>query len=317
MTLREITKIAIVGAGLMGHGIAQSFAQRGYTVILYDLNQKILNRALLNIRSNLETFVEAGIEREENIDKILSKIYTSLDLPEAVKEAQFITEAVPEDLELKMALFEEIERFCSEDTILASNTSTLPVFKIGKKVKRKERLIITHWFNPPHIIPVVEVVPGELTSTKVIEKTTNLLSRVGKRPIKILKEVPGFLINRIQTAMFREILSLLEQGVTSPEDMDIGIRESIGLRLAVIGPLQTMDMGGLDLIYKGMKILYPLIDHSSEVQKILREKVEHNELGIKTGKGFFQYESKDPSTKNIHTKERDLKLLHLIKTLLG
>lgn len=314
--MKEITKIAIVGAGLMGHGIAQAFAQRGYLIILCDISQTILDRALSNIRSNLETFVEAGIEAEENIEKTLSRINTTMNLREAVIEAQLVIEAVPEDLNLKIDLFEEIDGYCSEDTILTSNTSTIPVYEFGKKVKKKERLLITHWFNPPHIIPVVEIVPGELTSDQVIEKTTDLLCKIGKKPIKILKEIPGFLINRIQTAMFREILYLLEQQVVSPEDIDIGIRESIGLRLAVIGPLQTMDMGGLDLIYKGMKILYPLINRSSEVQKILKEKVERNELGLRTGKGFFRYEAKDESTKNVYTKKRDIKLLHLKKILL-
>jgi len=197
---------------------------------------------------------------------------------------------------------------------LASNTSTLPIPEIGKKVKRKERLIITHWFNPPHIVPTVEVVPGERTSKEVTEMTLGLLRKIGKRPIKILKEIPGFLINRIQTAMFREILSLLERGVATPEDIDAGVKGSFGFRLAVLGPLQTMDMGGLDLMYRGMRYLYPLIDRSVDVQKILGEKVERDELGLKTGKGFFQYEQEEALALARHSKERDKKLLHLLKT---
>ena len=314
--MREIRQIAVVGAGLMGHGIGQNFAQKGYSAILYDLNQSILERALIQIRTNIETFVEMGLETKENIEKVLSRIRTSVDLQEAVKEAHFVIEAAPEDLMLKMNLFEALDRYCLEDAILASNTSTLPISEIGKKVTRKERLVITHWFNPPHIIPTVEVVPGERTSIEVTEMTLELLRKIGKRPIKILKEIPGFLINRIQTAMLREILSLLELGVATPEDIDAGVKGSFGIRLAVLGPLQTMDMGGLNLMYRGMKYLYPLIDRSIDVQKILGEKVERDELGLKTGKGFFQYEQEEALALARHSKERDKKLLHLLKTLL-
>jgi len=314
--LREIRQIAVAGAGLMGHGIGQNFAQKGYSVILCDLNHSILERALCQIRSNIETFVEMGLEAKENIEKVLSRIRVSVDLQEAVKEAHFIIEAAPEDLVLKMNLFEALDRYCLEDAILASNTSTLPISEIGKKVKRKERLVITHWFNPPHIVPTVEVVPGERTSTEVAEMTLELLKKIGKKPIKILKEIPGFLINRIQTAMFREILSLLELGVATPEDIDEGVKGSFGFRLAVLGPLQTMDMGGLDLMYKGMKYLYSFIDRSIEVQKILEGKIDQNELGLKTGKGFFQYEQKEALALSRHSKERDKRLLRLLRTLL-
>jgi 3-hydroxybutyryl-CoA dehydrogenase len=299
----------------MGHGIAQSFAQKTYPVTLYDLNDSILKRALSQIRSNLETFVEVGLETEENIEKVLSQIRVSIDLREAVKEAHLVIDAAPEDLMLKRNLFGELDRYCLEDAILASNTSTLPIYEIGREVKRKERLVITHWFNPPHIIPAIEVVPGEETSIEVLEMTLGLLRKIGKKPIRILKEIPGFLINRIQTAMFREILSLLEQGIATPEDIDAGVKGSFGIRLAVIGPLQTMDMGGLDLIHKGMKYLYPFIDRSVDVQEILREKVERGELGLKTGKGFFEYEEKKALALSRHSKERDKKLLYLLKTL--
>ncbi len=299
----------------MGHGIAQSFAQKAYPVTLYDINNSILEKALSKIRNNLETFVELGLEKNGHIEKILSQINTTTDLQEAVKKAQFVIEAAPEDLTLKIDLFEALDRYCIKEAILASNTSTLPISEIGKNVERKERLIVTHWFNPPYIIPTVEVVPGEKTSTEVIETALNLLKKIGKNPIRLRKEIPGFLINRIQTAMYREILSLLELGVATPEDIDKGVKGSFGLRLAAIGPLETMDMGGLDLIYKGMKFLYPLIDRSVDIQTILREKVERGELGLKTRKGFFQYEGEEPLTLPRQIKERDKKLLYLLKIL--
>jgi len=315
MELDKIQEIAVIGCGLMGHGIAQTFAQKGYSVTMYDTHHSILEKAISQVRSNLDTFIEAGLETEESIKEVLSNIRISLDLRSAVKQAHFVIEAAPEDLMLKMNLFAEMDQSAHEDAILASNTSTLPISQIGKKVIRKERLIITHWFNPPHIIPVVEVVRGEATSQGVFEITYKLLEKIGKKPIKILKEIPGFLINRVQTAMFREILSLLELGVATPEDIDLGVKGSFGFRLAVIGPLQTMDMGGLDLMYKGMKYLYPFIDRSIEVQKILGEKIERNELGLKTGEGFFQYEQKEALSLSRHSKERDKKLLNHLKRL--
>jgi 3-hydroxybutyryl-CoA dehydrogenase len=315
LELKDVRQITVVGAGLMGHGIAQVFAQKNYSVTLYDINRTFLERALFQIRSNLETFVEVGLEPKERVGKVLSNIRISLDLKEAVEEAHFVIEAIPEDLTLKMDLFEELDRHCLSDTILASNTSTLPISEIGRKVKAKERLVVTHWFNPPHIIPTVEVVRGETTSEEVFQTSYQLMEKIGKKPIKILKEIPGFLINRIQTAMVREILSLLEQGVAEPEEIDIGVKGSFGIRLAVLGPLATMDMGGLDLLYKGMKYLYPFLDHSNEVQKVLEEKIGRGELGLKTGRGFFKYEQEEASVLSRYAKERDKKLLHLLNIL--
>jgi len=311
----KIQEIAVIGCGLMGHGIAQTFAQRGYSVTIYDTHRSILEKAISQIRSNLNTFLDAGFETEDRVRAVLSNLRISLNLESAVKKAQFVVEVAPEDLALKTDLFAELDQYAHPEAILASNTSTLPISQIGKKVGRKERLIVTHWFNPPHIVPAVEVVPGEKTSTEVLEMTIRLLRKIGKRPIKILKEIPGFLINRIQTAMFREILSLLEMGVATPEDIDEGVKGSVGLRLAIQGPLQTMDLGGLDLLYKGMQYLYPMIDRSVEVQKILSEKIERGALGLKTGRGFFQYEQKEALALSRPVKERDKKLLSLLNAL--
>ncbi len=313
--LKKIREVTVIGSGLMGHGIGQVFARKGYSVTLYDLNRSILEKGLSQIESNLETFQELGLETEEGVKRALSNIRLSVDLQETARRSQFVIEAAPENLDLKMNLFEELDRFSLPETILASNTSTLPVSEFGKKVRRKERLIITHWFNPPHIIPTVEVVRGESTSQEVFDLTFHLMKKVGKRPIRILKEVPGFLINRVQTAMLREVLSLLEAGVAEPEDIDEGVKGSFGLRLAVIGPLATGDMGGLDLWCKGMRYLYPFLDRSTKVQRVLEEKVERGEFGLKTGKGFFDYDREEASARSTQSKERDKKLLSFLKIL--
>jgi 3-hydroxybutyryl-CoA dehydrogenase len=314
-TSSSIQHITVIGAGLMGHGIAQVFAQKNYPVILYDLNRSLLEKALCQIRSNLETFVEAGFEAEERVEKILSNLRISVDFGEAVEKADFVLEAVTEELMLKIDLFEKLDQSCSDKTILASNTSTLPLSEINSKVKRKERMVITHWFNPPYIIPTVEVVRGETTAQEVFESTFQLLEKIGKKPVRILKDIPGFLVNRVQTTMFREILSLLDQGVASAEDLDAAIRGSFGIRSAVLGPLTTMDMGGLDVLYKGLKHLYPILDRSTEVQKSLEEKIERGEFGLKSGKGFFQYQQGEDLAPSNLTKERDRKLLSLLKAL--
>jgi 3-hydroxybutyryl-CoA dehydrogenase len=291
----RIKNVAVIGSGLMGHGIAQVFAQGGCSVTINDLNEGILQKAKERIASNLGTFIEMGLGEEKAIDSIMSRIKPTTDLQEAVAEADFVTEAVPEDLDLKKEVFKEIDTATGKDTIIASNTSMLSITEIGKWVNNKDRLIITHWFNPPYLIPVVEVVRGELTSPEV------------------LREVPGFLVNRIQTAMFREVLSLLEGGVAQAEEIDTAVKGSFGLRLATIGPLEAADLGGLDLWYKGIRHLYKFLDNSLGPQKILKEKVERGHLGQKTGRGFFEYQ--DDSLKGIKEKERDRKLIQLLKVL--
>jgi len=308
-----IQNVAVIGSGLMGHGIAQVFAQGGCSVTINDVNEEILEEAKEKIASNLRTFTEMGLGEERAIDTVMSRITSTTNLQEAVADADFVTEAVPEDLDLKKKVFKEIDAAVSKDTIMVSNTSTLSITEIGKPVKNRGRLIITHWFNPPYLIPVVEVVRGELTSQATFETTVSFLRRMGKEPVRVLKEVPGFLVNRIQTAMFREVLSLLEGGVAQAEEIDRAVKGSFGLRLATIGPLETADLGGLDLWYKGMRHLYRFLDNSLEPQKILKEKVEGGHVGLKAGKGFFQYQH--DSVKGFKEEERDRKLIQLLKIL--
>ena len=307
-----INHVAVIGAGLMGHGIAQAFAQKGFRITLYDLSDHILEESLKKIESNLSVFAELGLIEQQTIQETFSRIEINTDLKDTVKKADFVIEAVPEDLELKRKVFKDIDRNTPDHTILASNTSMLQISEFGSEVLKKDKLIITHWFNPPYIVPVVEIVMGQKTSENTYQNTHSLLKKIGKKPIKVQKEIPGFLINRIQTAMFREVLSLLEKGIASAEDIDEAIKGSFGLRLSVIGVLETMDMAGLDLMFKGTKYLFNFIENSTEPPKILKEKVEKGELGIKTGKGFFTYGDAISSQK---TQYRDKKLLKILKEL--
>ncbi len=305
-------RIAVVGAGIMGHGIAQAFAQKGYPVNLYDVDSGVLDKALQSIRSNLCTFVESGVANEAFIEETLSMIRPVTSLDYAVLDADFVVEAAPEDMALKTDLFNQMDAYTHDDAILASNTSMLPISQFGAGTSKRDKLIITHWFNPPHIVPVVEVVMGKETSQETFSFTFNLLKRIGKQPVKVMKESPGFLINRIQTAMFREVLSLLEQGMASPEDLDLAVKGSFGFRLGVMGVLETMDLAGLDLMLKGTDYLYKYLDNSVEPHRILKEKVDHHHLGAKTGKGFFSYPPNEKHGTSA-VKERDKKLLAILK----
>ena len=308
----RIERVAVIGAGLMGHGIAQVFAQHGCSVMLYDVGEDLLKNALERIRSNLKLYVEAGVEDEGVFETVLSRIKTTTKLPDAVARAQFVTEAVPENLDLKMEVFQEIDAATDKNVIMASNTSTLSITRIGESIKKSDRLLMTHWFNPPHLIPVVEVVKGESTSEEAFTSTFRFLKEMGKEPVHVLKQVPGLLVNRIQTAMFREIVGLLQAGVAHAEDIDKAVRGSFGIRLAAVGPLTTVDLAGVDLWYLGSKHLYPLFDDSKEPQKVLHDMVAAGSHGVKTGKGFFEY---GPGRAAGIIKDRDITLIKMLDLL--
>ena len=289
MKLEEIHNISVLGAGIMGHGIAQSFLMGGYPVWLCDIRESILETAKEHIEENLGLFYQAGFIGKDDIELTLNRLSTTADLKDAVEGSDFIVEAAPEDLSLKQELFQRVESFCGKDTIIATNTSSLILKDIGARVKNKERLVITHWFNPPHIVPTVEVVKGEWTSNETMETAYGLLTKIKKVPVKIYQELPGFLVNRIQTAMAREVFDLYEKGVASAADIDKAVKGSFGFRLASIGPLLTADLGGLELWLKVFENLVPQIKSSTDPPKALQRLVSQGHLGIKSGKGFYDY----------------------------
>ena len=289
MKLEKIKNISVLGAGIMGHGIAQSFTMGGYPVWLYDIQESILDTAKAHIEKNLGFFHQSGLIGKQDIGLALQRLSTTTDLKHAVEGGDFIVEAAPEDLSLKQGLFHQVESLCPKDAIIASNTSSLTLKDIGARVKKKERLVVTHWFNPPHIVPTVEVVKGEWTSDETMETAYGLLTKIKKVPVKIYLELPGFLINRIQTAMVREIFDLYEKGVASAADIDRAVKGSFGFRLASIGPLLTADLGGLELWLKVCENLLPQIQSSIEPPKALQRLVSQGHFGIKSGKGFYDY----------------------------
>ena len=316
MKLEEIHQIAVLGAGLMGHGIAQSFIAGGYPVILYDIQESVLDSAAAHIKNSLELFCGAGLIESKDIDPALDRLTCTLDLKRAVAGAEFITEAIPEDLALKQDIFQRVEDLCRSEAILASNTSSLTLEAIGAKVQNKQRLVTTHWFNPPQLVPTVEVVRGKETSDETFTGAYDLLLKIGKVPVKINRELPGFLVNRVQMAMVREVLDLFEQGIASAEDIDRAIKGSIGFRLASIGPMLTMDLGGLQLWLKVLENLLPRIRSATEPPETLKTLVSQGHTGIRSGQGFYDY-SADGSEGEVEAviRKRDREFLQRLKNL--
>ncbi len=316
MKLEEIHQIAVIGAGLMGHGIAQTFIVGGYPVMLYDIQESILSSAKAHIKTSLERFCIAALIDKKDIRPALDRLTCTMDLKQAVEDADFITEAVPEKPALKQDIFQSIEALCKPETILASNTSSLTLQDIGSKVQNKQRLVTTHWFNPPQLVPTVEVVRGEETTDDTVNVAYDLLTKIRKEPVKINRELPGFLVNRIQIALVREVLDLFEKRIASAEDIDRAIKGSVGFRLASIGPLLTMDLGGLQLWLNVMENLLPQIQSSTEPSETLKNFVSQGNDGIKSGKGFYDY-SADWSEGEVEEtiQKRDQEFLQRLKHL--
>jgi 3-hydroxybutyryl-CoA dehydrogenase len=289
MQAEDVRNVSVIGAGLMGHGIAQIFASKDYHVHLLDVKDELLSKALQNIRLNLSIMAQKGVVLESEIDTVISRIKTTTNMAEAASEAQLVIEAVTENLELKQKLFQDLDRLCSPETILATNTSVMSITEIAAKARRRERILGTHFWNPPYMIPLVEVVKGRETSEEAVETTYQLLKNAGKHPVKVMKDVPGFVGNRLQHALWREAISIVENGIAEPATVDEVIKEGFGIRLPVLGPLETADMVGLDLTLAIHDYILKHLNSSPSPSPLLREKVRRGELGFKTGQGFYTW----------------------------
>ena len=314
MNLSDVRNISVMGSGIMGHGIGQTFALGGYEVTLNDLNDELLNKAVLQIKKNLETFVEFGITTSEAAQKALSRIRIETDFRSAVKHADIVVEALPEVMDLKKRVFRDLDDACPSHALIVSNTSGLSLTEMASETKRyrQSQAVIAHWWNPPHIIPVVEIVRGRYTSDQTVDLIFRLLTAIGKKPVKLLKEAPGFLGNRMQFALYREALACLRDGIASAEDIDLAVKGTFGFRLPTIGPLETSDLGGLDTFLNISEYLFKEIDRSTEAPEILRQKVKAGKLGVKAGEGFYPYPGEKAQEK---INKRDRQFLQRLKCL--
>jgi 3-hydroxybutyryl-CoA dehydrogenase len=305
-----IEQIAVIGAGVMGHGIAQAYAQAGISVFLYDINKSYLEKAKQDIQANLTLQIQRGLITEKESEKALSLITFTTDLKEAVQNADFITEAIPEVIEWKWELYEKLERMAKPNAIIASNTSTLPISRLALHAQHPERMVITHFFNPAQLVPLVEIVRHECTTDETVELTLDLLRKAKKTPVLLKREVPGFIANRLQAAIVREAFYLLEEGVAQAHDIDLAITAGPGFRWSFLGPIETADFGGLDTWKRVIDNLAPELSKAQEAPRILNERVEAGHLGTKTGQGIYEY--KDISVPE-KIKERDEKFIELLK----
>lgn len=305
--------IAILGAGLMGHGIAQVFAGAGHGVRLFDQDHKTLSSAMVRIRANLVPFLELGLMTPDEVQPLLDRIQICSDLASLCQGADLVIEAISENLDLKRRVFAQLEGLVSDQTILASNTSAISIGKIAQGLARPGRVLGTHFWNPPQVVPCVEVIRAPETDPAVMDAVMDLLAAVGKKPVRVNQDLPGFLGNRMQHALWREAISLVEHGVASPEDVDAVVRYGFGLRLAYLGPLQTADLAGLTLTRDVHLDLLPELDCSQAPSRLLEEKIRAGHLGAKAGQGFHTW---PPERLREVVGNRDKVLLKILREVL-
>lgn len=281
--------IAVLGAGLMGHGIALTFARAGHAVRVHDPFPASLDVLHARVRASLEAMAVPDPE----IAGTLERISTQSNLPDTVAQADFVFEAAPEKPDLKRSLFRSVEEHAPATAILASNTSVIPITTIMSDLTDRARALGTHWWNPPHMIPLVEVIRTEWTAEAALEKTVALLASVGKTPVRVEKDVAGFIGNRLQHAMWREAIFLVESGVCTAEAVDQVVNASFGRRLSVLGPLANADLVGTDLTLDIHENVLADLDNRPAPSPYLRALVEDGKLGMKSGQGFRTWTPED------------------------
>ena len=272
------TKIGVVGGGLMGHGIAYLLAVAGHTIGIFETSAEVRTSIPERLRSITDLLGDDPAA--------LDRISVHDELSTAVRDTTFVFEAAPEKLPLKQQIFGELEQLVSSTTVLASNSSAIPSTDIGRSLKHRERVLGTHFWNPPHLVPLAEVIQNEATSAEVVRKTMDLLRDAGRRPVHVKKDLPGFIGNRLQHALKREAIALVAAGVCDAETLDSVVKDGFGARLAVLGPLEQSDLVGVDLTLDIHDVLIENLDRTAGPHAYLRDLVKAGKLGMKTGEGF-------------------------------
>ena len=298
----------------MGHGIAQVFACGGHSVTIVDPNQENLQAAPERICTNLEQMAEHGVELGDPIGTILERIHLTSDMTNGCANASFVIEAVFEDMALKQRIFAELDELCPPETVLCSNTSVMSITEIASQARDKSRIVGTHWWNPPYLIPLVEIVRTENAADWVVDSVFALLEGMGKRPVHVNKDVPGFVGNRLQHALWREAFAIIDEGICDAATVDEVVRNSFGLRLPVLGPVENADMVGLDLTKAIHDYILPHINADSTPSTTLQKQVNQGELGFKSSQGFQAWSEADIAASRQQLTEYLLGVLAAQKT---
>jgi 3-hydroxyacyl-CoA dehydrogenase len=315
MSEKEINTVAVIGAGTMGIGMVQTFAEAGLSVRMIARNQQRLEQSLASVDANLRLFDEFNLLRETPaVIKSRIKIISSEDMAEVTKGCDFVLETIPEVLDTKRAVFAQLDRLPAE-VIIASNTGSFTMDMLSEKMQSPQRMVGVHYFNPAHIIPAVEIHKGKHTPDGVVKQTRALMVRTGKKPVIVQKTVPGFIINRLTGAMEREIDYLIDEGIVTPQDLDTAVKASYGFRLACMGPMAQEDMIGLDTSARVSGNVFKVLSNKTEPSPVLLEKVKKGELGIKSGRGWYDYSGKSRDEVNDTINRRLLKQLALFRSV--
>lgn len=307
----DLKRIVIAGAGTMGSSMAQIYAKYFDDVVLYNHREETLNKAKKSIEGNVETLANTGNMSKENAEQLLNALSytTSMD---CFADCDFIAENLSENVEIKEKFYRELSEIVDDRTIITTNTSGMSINLLSGFVKNPDRFIGMHWFNPPHLVPLIEIIKGDQTSSAVAQAIYDLSLKIEKKPVIVNQDVPGFVANRLQFAVIREALDLVERGVVSEKGIDDVMKYGLGFRYACLGPLEVSDFGGLDTFYHISSYLMKDLCDSKEVPKLLKEHFEAGEYGVKSEKGFYEY--KDGRAKEA-TEERDEKFLKVYHAL--
>jgi len=303
----SIKNVVVIGAGVMGHGIAQVFAGAGYTVQLVDRDSTVLEKARERITGNLKTLITEGRIKANETPALMDRISFVTDLAIAGKTADLVIEAVSEVPELKKEIFAQLDKACPAQAIFATNTSGLDVFSLVE-ISHPERLVATHFFAPAHLIPLVEVCPGPLTDPKIVATVADLMVKVGKQPVVLKQFVQSFIVNRIQNYIGMAVFEILKNGWATPAEIDLAVKSSIGVRMPVVGVVQLMDFTGLDLVNDISKSYGATIP-------IIEELVSKGHLGAKTSKGFYDYQGRSEEEITAKRDSRLIKVDDMLKKL--
>lgn len=288
MNLESIKKVGVAGAGTMGSGIALILALKGYEVIITDVSEKYLENARRIISINQSSLIEEDIITKTDAENSLKNIYFTTD-KKVFSDADLIIEAIIEKMDIKQDFWKEIEEIAKENAIFATNTSGLSITEISKQLVQKGRFIGMHWWNPPHIIPLIELIRGEGTDDDTVNTLVALVKRIGKESVVVQKDASGFIGNRLQFAVFREALNIVEQGIATIEDVDKAMKYGPGFRYPVLGPLETADLGGLDTFYYISSYLFNELSSVKEPTSLQQEFMNNKSFGVKSGNGFYDY----------------------------